>query len=367
MRDPPDAIALVRSGPGPPGRSAPRGARAVGAREHPVGLGRGADEVHGEPCCDDAKGAARRPGGRLRAAAGGRLARDPRRSSLRLLPSGPDRVGESPVHDQPSTRNIEPRRRLRKGARSPTSARPSSRACASAHPPQPATPRLFVDRLRPGGRAARRCRLAGGGTAGSGDRLSRAARPEAAGHRGCQRAAGAPARCRFARRVPSRGAGVPRPLWRPRRLRDRPRRGGARGRDLSRAAGRHRRAAAGRGRASGLRPGACPLAPQASLLRCLRRADGDAQAGHCRRCEACGFDTFPRTDPAVICLVVSGDHCLLGRSRHFPEGMFSTLAGFVEPGESLEQTIFREIREEVGIEVTACATAARSPGPSRRA
>ena len=86
-------------------------------------------------------------------------------------------------------------------------------------------------------------------------------------------------------------------------------------------------------------------------------------AGHCRRCESCGFDTFPRTDPAVICLVVSGDHCLLGRSRHFPEGMFSTLAGFVEPGESLEQTIAREIREEVGIQVTATHYRSSQPWP----
>ncbi len=92
------------------------------------------------------------------------------------------------------------------------------------------------------------------------------------------------------------------------------------------------------------------------------------QAGHCRRCEACGFDTFPRTDPAVICLVVSGEHCLLGRSRHFPEGMFSTLAGFVEPGESLEQTIAREIRgggRHPGRRRPAIA--ARSHGRSRRA
>lgn len=87
------------------------------------------------------------------------------------------------------------------------------------------------------------------------------------------------------------------------------------------------------------------------------------QAGHCRRCEACGFDTFPRTDPAVICLVVSGAHCLLGRSRHFPEGMFSTLAGFVEAGESLEQTVFREIKEEVGLEVTAVHYRSSQPWP----
>ena len=87
------------------------------------------------------------------------------------------------------------------------------------------------------------------------------------------------------------------------------------------------------------------------------------QAGHCRRCEACGFDTFPRTDPAVICLVVSGEHCLLGRSRHFPEGMFSTLAGFVEPGESLEQTVVREIAEEVGITVTSVHYRSSQPWP----
>ena len=86
-------------------------------------------------------------------------------------------------------------------------------------------------------------------------------------------------------------------------------------------------------------------------------------AGHCRRCEACGFDTFPRTDPAVICLVVSGEHCLLGRSRHFPDGMYSTLAGFVEPGESLEQTVFREIKEEVGIEVLDVRYQSSQPWP----
>lgn len=87
------------------------------------------------------------------------------------------------------------------------------------------------------------------------------------------------------------------------------------------------------------------------------------QAGHCRRCEACGFDTFPRTDPAVICLVTSGEHCLLGRSRHFVPGMYSTLAGFVEPGESLEQTVVREIREEVGIDVRKVRYRSSQPWP----
>jgi NAD+ diphosphatase len=86
-------------------------------------------------------------------------------------------------------------------------------------------------------------------------------------------------------------------------------------------------------------------------------------AGHCRRCEACGFDTFPRTDPAVICLVVAGEHCLLGRSRHFVQGMFSTLAGFVEPGESLEQTVAREVHEETAVRVRDCRYIASQPWP----
>lgn len=86
-------------------------------------------------------------------------------------------------------------------------------------------------------------------------------------------------------------------------------------------------------------------------------------AGHARHCEACGFDTFPRTDPAVICLVVNGEHCLLGRSRHFAPGMYSTLAGFVEAGESLEQTVARELKEEVGIEVTAVRYRSSQPWP----
>jgi len=68
-------------------------------------------------------------------------------------------------------------------------------------------------------------------------------------------------------------------------------------------------------------------------------------------CSACGHLHFPRLAPAVIVLVERGREMLLGRSPHFPEGMFSTLAGFVEPGESLEDTIHREILEEVGVEV----------------
>ncbi len=73
--------------------------------------------------------------------------------------------------------------------------------------------------------------------------------------------------------------------------------------------------------------------------------------GHVRRCEQCGRDQFPRTDPAVIMLVTDQDErCLLGHNtRNFRERAFSTLAGFVEPGESLEHAVRREIFEETGI------------------
>ncbi len=68
-------------------------------------------------------------------------------------------------------------------------------------------------------------------------------------------------------------------------------------------------------------------------------------------CPRCGHLHFPRLAPAVIVLVERGEEMLLARSPHFPEGMYSTLAGFVEPGESLEGAVHREILEEVGVEV----------------
>lgn len=77
-----------------------------------------------------------------------------------------------------------------------------------------------------------------------------------------------------------------------------------------------------------------------------------AAAGHVRRCPACGAEHYPRTDPAVIMLVTDAhDRALLGRQVHWPEGRFSTLAGFVEPGESIEHAVVREVAEEVGVEV----------------
>jgi NAD+ diphosphatase len=88
-----------------------------------------------------------------------------------------------------------------------------------------------------------------------------------------------------------------------------------------------------------------------------------AQGGHARQCPACGNETFPRTDPAVIVLVTRGERCLLGRAGRFPPGMYSTLAGFVEPGESLEETLRREVREEVGIELGAVVYRSSQPWP----
>lgn len=87
------------------------------------------------------------------------------------------------------------------------------------------------------------------------------------------------------------------------------------------------------------------------------------EAGHVRRCTACGSDGFPRTDPAVIVLVTRGEHCVLGRAPRFPPGMYSTLAGFVEPGESLEAAVRREVREEVGLELAEIRYRSSQPWP----
>lgn len=70
-----------------------------------------------------------------------------------------------------------------------------------------------------------------------------------------------------------------------------------------------------------------------------------------KRCPKCGLVNYPRLSPAIIVLVSRGEELLLARAPRFPPGMYSLLAGFVEPGESLEETVVREVREEVGIEV----------------
>jgi NAD+ diphosphatase len=69
------------------------------------------------------------------------------------------------------------------------------------------------------------------------------------------------------------------------------------------------------------------------------------------RCPACGLTAYPRIAPAIITLVRRGDEALLARGARFPLPFYSTLAGFAEPGESLEETLVREVREEVGVEV----------------
>jgi NAD+ diphosphatase len=91
------------------------------------------------------------------------------------------------------------------------------------------------------------------------------------------------------------------------------------------------------------------------------------EGGHVRVCAraTCGAEHFPRTDPAVIMLVSRHDHqaCLLARQARWPRGMYSTLAGFVEPGESLEEAVTREVREEAGLAVTNVRYRGSQPWP----
>lgn len=84
--------------------------------------------------------------------------------------------------------------------------------------------------------------------------------------------------------------------------------------------------------------------------RCAARTEAHA-IERVRVCPACKLSAYPRVAPAVMALVTRGDELLLARSPHFPRGMYSALAGFVEPGESLEQCLAREVAEEVGVQV----------------
>ncbi|NNE58017.1 MAG: NAD(+) diphosphatase [Hellea sp.] len=77
-----------------------------------------------------------------------------------------------------------------------------------------------------------------------------------------------------------------------------------------------------------------------------------ASAGMYSHCNSCQTDHFPRVNPVVIMLILREDECLLGRSPGWPEGAYSALAGFVSPGESMEEACVRETKEEVGIDVT---------------
>jgi NAD+ diphosphatase len=87
------------------------------------------------------------------------------------------------------------------------------------------------------------------------------------------------------------------------------------------------------------------------------------QGGALRRCAKCSAEHFPRVNPVVIMLVVRGDDCLLGRQASWPRGMFSTLAGFVETGETIEEAVRREVREESGIDVGKVEYHSSQPWP----
>ncbi|HTT05811.1 MAG TPA: NAD(+) diphosphatase [Steroidobacteraceae bacterium] len=88
-------------------------------------------------------------------------------------------------------------------------------------------------------------------------------------------------------------------------------------------------------------------------------------AGHVLQCssESCHSQVFPRLDPAIIVLVTQGEHALLGRQPSWPPGRFSTLAGFVEPGESLEEAVAREVHEETGARVRSVRYFSSQPWP----
>jgi NAD+ diphosphatase len=87
------------------------------------------------------------------------------------------------------------------------------------------------------------------------------------------------------------------------------------------------------------------------------------EAGWRRDCPACKATHFPRTDPVVIMLAIDGDRCLLGRQTRFVKGMWSCLAGFVEPGETIEEAVRRETREEAGITCGKVRYFATQPWP----
>ncbi len=88
-----------------------------------------------------------------------------------------------------------------------------------------------------------------------------------------------------------------------------------------------------------------------------------AQSGWQRNCPECGASHFPRTDPVVIMLITHGNSVLIGRSPGWPEGMYSLLAGFVEPGESIEAAVRREVLEESGITVGEVTYLSSQPWP----
>lgn len=108
------------------------------------------------------------------------------------------------------------------------------------------------------------------------------------------------------------------------------------------------------------------LAAWHSASRCCGRCGGHTRprdAGWRRRCWACGQEFFPRADPAVIVLITDGTRCLLGHHKRYTHKFYSTLAGFVEPGEDIEACVRREMREETGVTVGEVTYMATQPWP----
>jgi NAD+ diphosphatase len=122
-----------------------------------------------------------------------------------------------------------------------------------------------------------------------------------------------------------------------------------------------------------LPPGEAALATQAVAMVAWHRRHrfcgvcggptAPEEAGHCRRCQACGAQHFPRTDPAVIMLVAAGDRCILSRRPGSPPNRWTVLSGFVEPGETPEAAVIREVFEEVGARVTSVRYVGAQPWP----
>lgn len=88
-----------------------------------------------------------------------------------------------------------------------------------------------------------------------------------------------------------------------------------------------------------------------------------AEGGYKRSCGSCQTEHFPRTDPVVIMLATHGENCLVGRQKGWPENMFSALAGFMEPGETIEEAVARELMEEAGIEINSVRYLGTQPWP----
>ncbi len=80
-------------------------------------------------------------------------------------------------------------------------------------------------------------------------------------------------------------------------------------------------------------------------------------------CASCGMEHFPRVDPSVIMLPYAGDRCVMGRQASWPEGLYATLAGFIEPGETIEEACARETAEEIGLTVRSAVYVGSQPWP----